>query len=128
MFTAKIAAAALALGLAVPLALAAPASAKGDEVIKRGSCSGSANWELQAKHDEGRMQVEGEVDANHNGQTWRWQIRHNGSVSARGSATTAGRSGSFSVERRVVDLSGTDRIVFRAVRPATGQVCRGVVQ
>ena len=111
------------------LAPAAEASGGGGaRVIKTGSCSGSADWKLKAKHDDGRLEVEGEVDSNRNGQNWRWVFRHNGSVSARGWATTRGPSGSFEVERRMVDLRGADTIVFRARNPRSGEVCRGVVR
>jgi hypothetical protein len=96
-----------------------------DRVIRTGSCSAGADWKLKVKTDDGRLEVEGEIDANVAGQRWRWMLRHNGSVSDRGAATTTPRSGSFEVERRVVDLAGTDTLVFRAVRG--GQVCRGVV-
>ena len=96
-----------------------------DRVIRTGSCSGGADWKLKVKTDDGRLEVEGEVDSNVSGQQWRWTIRHNGSVSDRGTGTTTPRSGSFEVERKVVDLAGTDALVFRAVRD--GQVCRGVV-
>jgi hypothetical protein len=96
-----------------------------DRVTRTGSCSGSADWKLKVKTDDGRLEVEGEVDSNVSGQQWRWTIRHNGSVSDRGTGTTTARSGSFEVERKVVDLAGTDALVFRAVRD--GQVCRGVV-
>ena len=107
---------------------ATPASAHSDDddrVIVTGACSGGADWKLKVKTDDGRLEVEGEVDSNTVGQRWRWAIRHNGSVSDRGSATTTGRSGSFSVERKIVDIAGTDRVVFRAVHD--GQTCRGVV-
>ena len=121
--------AALALSGLVAAVGAAPASASGgdddDRVIRTGSCSGSADWKLKVKTDDGRLEVEGEIDSNVSGQQWRWTIRHNGSVSDRGTGTTTGRSGSFEVERRIVDLAGTDAVVFRAVRD--GQVCRGVV-
>ncbi len=120
--------AALALSTVVPLALAAPATAGDGEVIRRGSCSGSTDWKLKAKPDDGRLEVEGEVDSNRNGQNWRWRLVHNRSVSARGWATTRGPSGSFDVERRMVNLRGTDTIVFRARNPRTGEVCRGVVR
>ena len=96
-----------------------------DRVIRTGSCSAGADWKLKVKTDDGRLEVEGEVDSNVAGQRWRWTLRHNGSVSDRGAATTTARSGSFEVERKVVDLAGTDTLVFRAVRD--GQVCRGVV-
>jgi hypothetical protein len=96
-----------------------------DRVIRTGGCTGGADWKLKVKTDDGRLEVEGEIDSNVAGQRWRWTLRHNGSVSDRGAATTTPRSGSFEVERKVVNLRGTDTLVFRAVRD--GQVCRGVV-
>ncbi len=112
--------------LAITATGVTPAAAGGgDEVIRRGNCSGSADWKLKAKTDNGRIEVEGEVDSNRNGQTWKWRIRHNGNVSARGTRSTHAPSGSFSVTRRLVDASGTDSIGWRARNPASGQVCRG---
>jgi hypothetical protein len=124
----RLAAVALTAGLAVPIAAAAPAQASDDEVRRQGSCTGRSDWTLKAKHDDGRIEVEGEVDSNRVGQTWRWLIRHNGSVSARGIKVTRAPSGSFEVERRIVNLSGVDTIVFRARNPRSGEVCRGVVR
>jgi hypothetical protein len=113
---------------AAPVAVAGTATAGDGDVVRRGSCSGSTDWKLKAKHDDGRLEVEGEVDSNRNGQDWRWRMVHDGSVSARGRATTHAPSGSFSVERRMVNLRGTDTIVFKARNPRTGEVCRGVVR
>ena len=113
---------------AAPVAVAGTATAGDGDVVRRGSCSGSTDWKLKAKHDDGRLEVEGEVDSNRNGQDWRWRMIHDGSVSARGWATTHAPSGSFSVERRMVNRSGTDKIVFKARNPRTGEVCRGVVR
>jgi hypothetical protein len=84
-------------------------------------------WKLKAKPDDGRIEVEGEVDSNRAGQAWGWVLKHNGSVSARGTKTTAGTSGSFTVARRMTNLAGTDHFTFRAVRRATGEVCRGTI-
>jgi hypothetical protein len=111
-----------ALALLAPLS---PASAGDDRVERSGSCSAGARWDLKVKSDDGRLEVEGEVDSNQSGQTWRWRFRHNGEVAAKGRKETAGPSGSFSVERRLVDLQGTDKIVFRARHD--GETCRGVV-
>jgi hypothetical protein len=111
--------------LAISAATVAPAVAGDDEVIRRGNCSGNADWKLKAKSDDGRIEVEGEVDVNRNGQTWRWRILHNGNVSLRGTARTHAPSGSFSVERRIINARGTDTIGWRARNPASGQVCRG---
>lgn len=112
---------------ALPLTVAAPALANDDDVIRRGSCSGSTDWKVKASPEDGRIEVEGEIDSNQNGQTWRWRLRHDGSLSARGTATTQGPSGSFEVRRVIVDAAGTDHIVFRAKNPGTDEVCRGVV-
>ena len=98
-----------------------------DEVRRSGRCSGSARWEIKAKYDDDRVELELEVDGNRRGQAWRWSMRHNGSVSARGTAVTRGSSGSFEVERLLTDLSGTDRFEIRARNAASGESCRGAV-
>ena len=115
------------LGIGFVGAGATAASAQGDDdrEIATGRCSAGAVWKLKVKTDDGRLEVEGEVDSNVAGQRWAWTLRHNGSVSDRGASTTTARSGSFDVERRMVDLAGTDAVVFRAVHD--GQTCRGVV-
>ena len=120
-----ITAGALALSSAFVVVAATPASAKDGDVIRRGSCSASSDWKLKASPEDGRIEVEGEVDSNVVGQTWRWRMLHNGTVSAKGTATTTGPSGSFDVRRLMVDAAGTDTIGWRATNPATGEVCRG---
>lgn len=110
------------------LVTAAPAaSANGADQVRRGSCSGSTDWKLKAGPDDGRLEVEGEVDSNRNGQSWSWRIRHNGSVSASGTRTTRAPSGSFEVRRTVVDLRGPDALVFYARNARSGEVCRGTL-
>jgi hypothetical protein len=114
--------------LTLPLGLVAPAIAShggGDDVRTNGRCSGSAHWKLKAKPDDGRLEVEGEIDSNRSGQVWHWTFKHNGSVSATGTRRTAGPSGSFEVGRRMTNLAGKDHFVFRATH--RGQVCRGTV-
>ncbi|CUR59976.1 conserved exported hypothetical protein [metagenome] len=114
--------------IAVPLVLTAPAQAKGsDATIREGSCSGSTDWKVKVKPDDGRLEFEGEIDSNKVGQTWNWVLKHNGTRSASGTATTRAPSGSFSIERRVVNLSGVDKLVFKATNPRSGETCRGVV-
>jgi hypothetical protein len=112
----------------VTLPLSVSASADDDEVRLSGSCSGAADWEVRAKADDDlRIEFRGKVDSDRGGQAWRWKIKHNGWVSASGNVTTSGSSGSFEIRRDLVDLHGTDRLVFRAVRPRTGEVCRAVL-
>jgi hypothetical protein len=126
MRTKEIAAAALALTALV--ASAAPAVANDDDVVRRGQCTGSTHWKVKAGPDDGRIEVEGEIDSNRNGQVWHWRIVHDGSVSAHGKKTTQAPSGSFEVRRLLVNLRGTDRIVFRAKNRRSGEVCRGTVR
>jgi hypothetical protein len=118
-------AAVLAITLGFAITSVAPALAANDEVIKRGGCSGSSDWKLKAKPDDGRLEVEGEVDSNRNDQTWHWKILHNGTVAKQGTATTTAPSGSFEVERRIGNAPGSDRVGWRAANGATGEVCRG---
>jgi hypothetical protein len=44
-----------------------------------------------------------------------------------GASTTVGRSGSFSVERRIVDAPGAHRITATAKNPRTGETCRAAL-
>jgi len=120
--TAGVALGAAGLALLLPLA---PAVAGDDRVERTGSCSDGSRWDLKVKSDDGRLEVEGEVDSNQNGQNWSWKFRHDGSVSARGTSRTRGPSGSFSVERRMVNLQGRDKVTF--VARHNGEKCRGVV-
>ena len=109
------------------VALPAPAVAKDGDVIRRGSCSAGADWKLKASPEDGRIEVEGEVDSNQKGQTWKWRLVHNGSVTARGTATTTGPSGSFDVRRVVVNLEGDDNLRFRARHPDSDERCNGAL-
>jgi len=119
--------------LALPLAAIAPSTAspaspaKSGAVRTHGGCGGPAVWKLKAQPDNGRIQLEAEVDSNHVGQVWDWTIKHNGSIASKGSSTTHAPSGSFTVNRRLANRAGTDNFVFRAERRATGAVCRGTI-
>ncbi|MBA2532469.1 MAG: hypothetical protein H0V23_10265 [Nocardioidaceae bacterium] len=119
--TGVVAASVLALGVS----MAPSAAAKDGDVIREGQCSGASDWKLKASPENGRIEVEGEVDSNRNGQTWNWRIRHNGNVSARGTATTQAPSGSFEVRRVLGNAAGTDSSGWRATNPRSGEVCRG---
>jgi hypothetical protein len=100
----------------------------GDAKAKRvtGSCTGNATAKLKAKPDDGRLETEFEVDQNRNGVTWTVTIRRNGARAVSTRATTKAPSGSFSVERRLTNGPGADRISARATSPS-GQVCTASV-
>jgi hypothetical protein len=105
------------------VASAAPASGGGDEIRNGGDCTGSSSSKIKVKPDDGRIQVEFEVDQNKSGDTWKVKIKDNGSVEFKGTATTRGRSGSFSVERRIGDAPGSDKIKAVAKNKSGGERC-----
>ena len=126
MTSRRIAAALAVPTLALSVLAAAPAVASGDDANhSSGSCSGGTHWKIKAKSDDGRIEVEAEIDSNKAGQTWAWKLKDNGALVATGSSTTQGPSGSFEVERKPANKSGTDHFVFRAVH--AGEVCRATV-
>ncbi len=128
MFISRTQALAAVAMTAVLLVPAAPAMAKDGDVVRRGACTSGAHWKVKASPEDGRIEVEGEVDSNRNGQTWRWIMKHNGSQVASGYRKTRAPSGSFEVRRVMTNLRGTDTIVFRARRVGTSQVCQGTVR
>jgi hypothetical protein len=111
------------------LSLAAPpALARNDaDRERRGSCSRSSDWKVKVGPEDGRLDVEGEIDSGRRGQVCRWRLYHNGSLSAHGLRTTGGRSGSFEVRRTSVDLRGTDRFTLRARNTRNNELCLGTV-
>ncbi len=102
-------------------------AANDDDVIVEGNCSTRADYKLKASPEDGRLEIEGEVDSNRVGQTWRWKLWHNGSLTGKGTRRTKGDSGSFEVERVIVDMAGTDWSTFKARNIRSGEICRGVV-
>lgn len=104
---------------------ATPAMAKDGDVIRRGACSGPSDWKLKLSPENGRIQVEFEVDQNRNGQQWQVRIRHDGDLVFNGSRTTKAPSGSF--ELRIVqgNRAGNDVFNARAVNATTGETCAG---
>lgn len=118
-------AALLSLALLGAGATAAQAQGGRPEVRAAGHCSSSTVWKLKAKTDDGRIQTEYEVDSNRNGQVWTVAINDNGARVFTGRRTTQAPSGSFSVERRLVNRAGGDRIVAVASNVRTGERCVG---
>ncbi len=110
------------------VAVAAPAQAGGSDVVRRGACAGSTDWKLKVGPEDGRLEVEGEIDSNRVGQSWAWQLVHNGALAASGTATTAAPSGSFTVRRLMANRAGVDTITLRARNQRSGELCVGTVR
>ena len=96
--------------------------AKGTLKRTSGHCTANSTAKLKVKRDHGKLETELEVDQNRNGVRWTVRIRRNGKTVVETSATTKAPSGSFSVERRIGDPVGSDRITAKATRPS-GEVC-----
>jgi hypothetical protein len=123
----KALAASTAAALIALMALAGPAgvAAKDGDVIRRGACSNRSDWKLKLSPEDGRIEVEFEVDTPRSGQTWNWTLRKNGNLIGSGSRVTNLASGSFTVRRVTSNPAGSDFFVGRAVNQRTGEVCRG---
>ncbi len=120
---------AIALAAFASTAIASPAAASGggDGVTREGPCSGSSDWELQAKPRDGGLEIEFEVDSNINGQQWQVRITDNGVRLFQGTRATVAPSGSFEVNIKAPSRSGPDKIVGRATNSLTGETCIGRV-
>ena len=124
-----------AIGTCTTLAAAAlafgggTASAKGGDRFVRvaGTCSSGISAKLKAKNDGRVIEVEFEVDQNRTGVRWNWRLVRGTAVVRRGASITRGPSGSFSVERRIANPAGVNRVAFRAVSSG-GKTCRATLR
>ena len=116
--------AATALATAVAVVAAAPiASAKGgDRVRVAGVCTQSSTAKLKLSREDGRIEVEFEVDQNRNGVPWKVTLRRNGRLVASTTARTHAPSGSFSVRRLIGGAPAANRVTAVATR-SSGERC-----
>ena len=98
-------------------------SAKDGDVLVRGACTKASSSKLKLSEEDGRIEVEFEVDQNRNGVRWTVVLRRPAAVLVRTTRVTRGPSGSFELRRVVADRAGADRITARATSPS-GEVCR----
>jgi hypothetical protein len=101
------------------------ANANQADTLRNGSCSIAADWKLKLSPENGRIEVEYQVDANDRGQRWRVSVFHDGRRVLRGVRTTRGLSGSFTIRDREPNRRGSDHFRARAVRLGDGQTCVG---
>lgn len=112
-----------ALVVAVMTLMASTAAARvGDRgVVRVGSCTGSSTSKLKLKLEDGRTEVEFEVDENRVGRRWRVVIARNGRAVFIAIRRTVAPSGSFEVRRLI---GGRGRFAATARELRTGEVCR----
>jgi len=112
-----------AIGAAALVAIPAT-SAKDGDVLVRGTCTKASSSKLKLSEEDGRIEVEFEVDANRIGQSWRVVIRRNGKVNFRTRRITRRPSGSFTVRRELDNRRGAPDFVHARAVSTTEQVCR----
>jgi hypothetical protein len=123
--TTKTIAAAVAVAAALGATTAQAATAKhGDGVRVAGTCSDTSTSKLKVKRDNGRLQVEFEVDQNRNAVPWTVELRKDGRLVFQGTRLTAAPSGSFSFERRIAGTTG----IIKARATRNGEVCSANMQ
>jgi len=110
-----------AFTLAAPVGVAA----KDGEVIRRGACTNNSVWKLKLAPENGRIEVEFEVDTPRIGQTWSVKMFQNGTRFFSGTRTTQSPSGSFEVRFLRTNTSGIDTFKGKAVNLTTGETCIG---
>jgi hypothetical protein len=118
----------IAFALVTAFVLLVPAgiaSAGQNDVIREGSCTDASDWKVKVSPEDGRLEVEFEVDQNVAGDRWRVRIRHDGDLAFRGLRTTRGPSGSFEVRIVENDTGGADVFRARARNLSTDEVCAG---
>jgi hypothetical protein len=112
----------VSLALVVAALAAGPAVAKDGDILRAGTCTSASTSKLKLSPENGRIEVEFEVDQNRNGVRWTVTLERNGSRIARVVRTTRLPSGSF--EARVVAGNGPGADAFRArARSRSGEVC-----
>jgi len=104
---------------------AMPVLAKDGDVIRRGVCTGPSDWKLKLSEENGRIEVEYEVDQNRVGDVWQVRIRHDGGLVFAGKRTARAPSGSFEVRLVQRNRGGNDVFRARAVNLRTGETCGG---
>jgi hypothetical protein len=121
VFVLRVTAVAAAVVAAVSAFVPAALAKNGDPQV-RGTCTASSTTKLKLKNENGRIEVEFEVDQNRNGVPWRVTLRRNGTSLASMTAVTRAPSGSFTVHRVIANAPGADRVNATATSPS-GERC-----
>jgi len=105
----------------VALALVPAGLAKDGDKLVRGTCTGPSSAKMKLSREDGRIEVQLEVDQNRVGRTWRVALRQNGVVVRRLTRVTRAPSGSFEARIVVRNRAGVDRLAATATR--RGETC-----
>ena len=109
---------AVAALIVLPAALAAvpAAPAKDGDVRRAGRCTAASTAKIKLSEENGRIEVEFEVDQNRVGVRWNVVLRKNGAVIRRASRVTRAPSGSFELRALTANRAGPERITAVATR------------
>ncbi|GAB6987624.1 hypothetical protein [Nocardioides pyridinolyticus] len=116
------------MGGSAALAVAAPAQADGPERYAHGTVAG-ARYEILAEKDNGRFEVDADLDGVAAGSSWRMVVRHDGTkVAFRTANAVRDDDGGYDVDFREVrraDSGGKDVFRVRLTRTdGAGSVTR----
>jgi hypothetical protein len=103
------------------LVLGTPALAKDGDMLVRGTCTGASASKLKLGTENGRIEVELEVDQSRNGVGWTVVLTRDGTRVARMTRVTRAPSGSFSARRVIANPAGSN--VVRATASRAGETC-----
>ena len=110
-------------GLTIAVAAAQAGPAKDGDVLRRGTCTGPSTSKIKLSEEDGRIEVEFEVDQNRNGVRWTVTLRRPTTLLVRTTRITRGPSGSFELRRFLGNGPGRDRITATARALRGGEVC-----
>jgi hypothetical protein len=102
---------------------ASAAGAAPTRSLTPGQCTGRATVTMQLQRsDPGKLEAGFEVNHAKPGSVWQVRLTHNGTTYFSGQRS-AGRDGSFSIDRVLPNRAGTDQFRGRATNLSSGQVC-----
>jgi len=107
-------------------AMVAPSgvAANDADVIRTGDCSNSSDWKLKLSPENGKIEVEFEVDTPRAGRTWSIRMFQNGTRFFIGNRTTDA-TGEIHVRFLRPNTAGTDTFKAKAINLANGATCIG---
>lgn len=108
-------------GVCVALMAGSPAFAKDGDIRVAGRCSAGSAAKLKLSPENGRIEVELEVDQNRSGVRWTVVLKRNGVGVASLARVTKAPSGSFTARRVISNVAGRDVVTATARR--AGETC-----